>query len=489
MKQLLRKMSSAELQELVDLIAGCTCSNVTNKTENEEATGEKLVQSDIKDYFNIVIFNFETLNKSVKEYKESIEDYILEKEQEFSETFAELSALREKESKGYSVEKNTIDKLNKQVNDLAKIIKDKSAGASKSTPGSPTSEVRTPSGKTGDPKPRAPGKGGARGGAAAPKPPTTTPPAPAKPPTTTPPRPLAAGRGGRPATATTASPRPPAAGRGGPRAASGQRATKEPITSTRIPDIRIASTSASDTKTAIISTARKMGYDDFAVKTVFANIMKEAGGRSGSIEDSYAGTKASNIKGIFKTRLGGKSDEFVNKLKKNDVDFFNYVYGGLIGNDKKNDGYTYRGRGLFQLTGKANYKIHGDMIGVDLVANPDLARTPEIEMKIVFAYLQSTLGNKRKFSSQLDANERITAAIAGKKVSTLYKEGTHVNELFKKVIETTSTIKLPERSTEPTVPEKKTQPIIFKKENTTTDKLRKQEKTRTVILPVILGYK
>jgi murein DD-endopeptidase MepM/ murein hydrolase activator NlpD len=176
MKQLLRKMSSAELQELVDLIAGCTCSNVTNKSENEEATGENLVQSDVKDYFNIVIFNFETLNKSVKEYKESIKDYILEKEQEFSETFAELSSLREKESKGYGVEKNTIDKLNKQVNDLAQIIKDKSAGASKSTPGS---RLPTPGGKPGTPKP--PTSGGKPG---TPKPPGAgrgVRPAPAKP--------------------------------------------------------------------------------------------------------------------------------------------------------------------------------------------------------------------------------------------------------------------------------------------------------------------
>ena len=157
MKQLLRKMSADELQELVDLIAGCTCSNVVKKAENEEATGEKLVQSNIKDYFDIIILNFETLNKSVKEYKDSIEDYILEKEQEFSETMAELSALTERQSKGYDVEKSTIDKLNKQVNDLAKIIQDKAAGKKKETPGrKPTPGAAKPGRKPTPPKLSAP---------------------------------------------------------------------------------------------------------------------------------------------------------------------------------------------------------------------------------------------------------------------------------------------------------------------------------------------
>ncbi|EOG5419271.1 glycoside hydrolase family 19 protein [Cronobacter malonaticus] len=50
----------------------------------------------------------------------------------------------------------------------------------------------------------------------------------------------------------------------------------------------------------------------------------------------------------------------------------NIVYGGRYGNNLNGDGWKYRGRGLKQITFKANYEECGKAFGLNLVDSPDL---------------------------------------------------------------------------------------------------------------------
>lgn len=52
----------------------------------------------------------------------------------------------------------------------------------------------------------------------------------------------------------------------------------------------------------------------------------------------------------------------------------NRVYGGRMGNgpEASGDGWRFRGRGLIQLTGRANYTACAAALGLDCVAHPEL---------------------------------------------------------------------------------------------------------------------
>jgi putative chitinase len=60
-----------------------------------------------------------------------------------------------------------------------------------------------------------------------------------------------------------------------------------------------------------------------------------------------------------------------------------------LGNTQRGDGYLYRGRGVFQLTGRGNYADYGRLIGLGLVDHPELAEDPEISVLIACAYWKS----------------------------------------------------------------------------------------------------
>jgi putative chitinase len=57
-----------------------------------------------------------------------------------------------------------------------------------------------------------------------------------------------------------------------------------------------------------------------------------------------------------------------------------------LGNVEPGDGRRFKGRGLLQLTGRSNYKIYGDALGIDLIENPEQAANPLTSLKIACLY-------------------------------------------------------------------------------------------------------
>ena len=57
-----------------------------------------------------------------------------------------------------------------------------------------------------------------------------------------------------------------------------------------------------------------------------------------------------------------------------------------LGNTHVGDGPRYKGRGLLQLTGRANYQKYGKALGVDLENHPELAAEPALSLRIACEY-------------------------------------------------------------------------------------------------------
>lgn len=59
-----------------------------------------------------------------------------------------------------------------------------------------------------------------------------------------------------------------------------------------------------------------------------------------------------------------------------------------LGNVEKGDGVRFKGRGYIQLTGRSNYALFGQKLGLDLISNPDLALDVEVGAKILAHYFK-----------------------------------------------------------------------------------------------------
>jgi len=138
-------------------------------------------------------------------------------------------------------------------------------------------------------------------------------------------------------------------------------------------------------------------------------IFVETGGLR-HMEENLNYTKPDRLDAIFSKVKG--TDDARDLIRRGPEAIANRVYAGKLGNgdEASGDGWRYRGSGYKQLTGRANYREIGKIVGVDLEGNPELAREPAAAAKVAFAFW-----DMRKCSPLADAGdvEGVTEKVNG----------------------------------------------------------------------------
>jgi putative chitinase len=84
-----------------------------------------------------------------------------------------------------------------------------------------------------------------------------------------------------------------------------------------------------------------------------------------------------------------------------------------LGNTDAGDGKRFKGRGPIQLTGRANYRRFGDLLGVDLLADPPRAANPDVAFRVAGLFWSKKGLNELADIATADSFKAITKRING----------------------------------------------------------------------------
>jgi putative chitinase len=117
-----------------------------------------------------------------------------------------------------------------------------------------------------------------------------------------------------------------------------------------------------------------------------------------------------SAKGLMATWPARFNEQTANELARKPEMIANHVYFKRNGNELIGDGWKFRGRGIFQTTGKANYKLAGAALKIDCVEHPEILSQAPYAMQSAGFYWHT---NKLNQDADLHDITRICRKING----------------------------------------------------------------------------
>lgn len=140
---------------------------------------------------------------------------------------------------------------------------------------------------------------------------------------------------------------------------------------------------------AILDEAERRGTSLFHLAAIMAEAYHETGGQMQPVSEnlSYSAKRLTEVwPNRFQTLSAAKP--YANNPRR----LANKVYGGRLGNVDPDDGWIYRGRGLAQITGRANYQKFG------ISSTPDKASEMATAVRIMFDGMEKGLFTGKKLA-------------------------------------------------------------------------------------------
>lgn len=190
----------------------------------------------------------------------------------------------------------------------------------------------------------------------------------------------------------------------------------------------------------LIETMKKHGITNPYTQIAILGVIGKECGYIPKNEYSYSGTSNERLRKLFGKRLERFNDTELDTLKRNDVEFYDVIYGSKqdpkpnwnTGNTQPGDGYKYRGRGFNGITFKSLYEKYQKLLDqhsklskkVNIVNNPDELNDPEVAAEVAILYFLDAANSKQMpmkygvsdingFKDQRTATKAMTNANAG----------------------------------------------------------------------------